>query len=268
MRIFDFKLRPLKEVIGWGAPPNQTLSWFGLTDGYYQVKFGNQVLYRPTIESIKRHKPNFAIDQLNSEFDLNVDYQVARLYEDLLYILPNVMQELPDEIFQLVSTFDLHKNLQHVYFEGDDPWCDSYEIAAGWYENRCLTSIHLKQGPTAVFIRYHDEVIIRWDNRIEVEKSELMWSPTFGEFRIPFEQFMDEISDFHSQLMMEMEHRIQIIQHDNPIPHIKIDLNALLIEHENRKYSLETAIEHKPTVDDWDKVIASNQLLYPFLFKS
>lgn len=259
--------------MAWGEPPNQRLSWFGLTDGWYQINLGNQPLYHPRIERIKKYKPDFEVNQIDSEFDLSVDYQVVRLYEDLLDILPNVMQDLPSEIYRLIRTFDMHAHLQSIYYRGgpDDPndeWLDVHEMATSWYSSRFLTSMHLMQGPVAVFTRYGDEITIRWDNRIEGEVSELIWAPSFGEFKVSFEQFIREVEDFHSDLMNAMETRIQMIQNENPIPHIEIDLKALITEHADRKHSLANALARKPRVDDWDKVIASNHSLYPLLFKS
>ena len=77
MRI-NFSLTPLELVQPWGTPDGrQSLHWFGLTDGRYWIDVGDGALFEYTAEV----QEQFGVFRYT-------EYQVARLHEDLLAIIP------------------------------------------------------------------------------------------------------------------------------------------------------------------------------------
>ena len=78
---------------------------------------------------------------------------------------------------------------------------------------------------------------------------------------MPVKQFILEVESFHNRLINEMRCRLETIERDNPLPHIKIDIPALFLEQEERTQSLDIALKRQPHVNNWSKVIASNQLI-------
>jgi hypothetical protein len=83
--VFEFALRQLNQIVPWGEPPNLTLHWFGLTDGSYFVDLGDTHLLEYSA----------ALD-----VPVHVEYQVARLHEDLLEMLPDVLAPVPASVLR------------------------------------------------------------------------------------------------------------------------------------------------------------------------
>lgn len=44
--LFNFMLRPTAEIAPWGTPDNPTLSWFGLSDGWYWISIAGDEIFR------------------------------------------------------------------------------------------------------------------------------------------------------------------------------------------------------------------------------
>jgi L-rhamnose mutarotase len=81
------------------------------------------------------------------------------------------------------------------------------------------------------------------------------WSTVCGEYALSLKKFREEVFSFHERLMEEMTNRIKKLTDDNPIPHIKIDMQSLKTEHEKRKNSLNDAMANTPKVKNWNSVI-------------
>lgn len=78
MGIFNFELRPVHAITPWGGE-SPTLSWFGLSDGWYWLELGGQEIFRA--RAVEPGEPPYA------------DYQVVRLWEDVLELFPAVLEE-------------------------------------------------------------------------------------------------------------------------------------------------------------------------------
>jgi hypothetical protein len=263
MPLFEFKLKDLRDVLPWGQEPDLNLHWFGLTDGIYFLNVGNDQLFRFS-ELILKHWSK----QCNS-IDLNqpyVDYQVVRLYEDLLDILPDVLEPVPAAVNTLIETSSSQKNWRSGldwYFEIDenDELDDLYFQATEWWSFRKLSTLHLTQAPDIWFWRINDTIRIRWHNKQKNIDGIQPWTAIKGQYDLTYTTFMQEVASFHSRLMNEMGNRIDILLKDNPIPDIKIDFHGLTKEHEERKTSLEAALKRGPHKTDWDQVLKSNEKL-------
>lgn len=91
--LFNFTLVPLEEVTPWeNSDGGKCLSWFALTDGQYWIQAGDAALF-------EFRAP------LHAQPDLPryCDYQVARLHEDLLEILPAVFEPVPADLIPYLS---------------------------------------------------------------------------------------------------------------------------------------------------------------------
>ncbi len=138
--LFDFKLRPINEISPWGEPPDLSLSWFGLTEGFYWLEVGSERLFCYSHQMAKYPK-----------FSDYVDYLVVRFWEDILQILPDVLAPIPPELARWFSTDspsirDLLQSAPDWLDTQKDP--DVLAEAISWIHNRTLDSYdNLGQSP-------------------------------------------------------------------------------------------------------------------------
>lgn len=263
MPLFEFNLKPLQKVMPWRDQTNEYLHWFGLTDGCYHMNLGDVQLFRYSDEILHFWSKEFPdVDYINEPY---MDYQVVRLYEDVLSILADVIQPVPDEVYSYITTLEEQKNWEktiseiiEVSYEDNDKW-DAYDNATEWLFYRRL--LGLGGGPNIIIWRIKDTIHIRWDNESIKQDNIPVWAAKTGEYQMPVKRFILEVESFHNRLINEMQSRLEEIEKDNPLPHIKIDIPELLIEQEERTHFLDTALKRQPHVKNWSKVVASNQML-------
>src|SRR4051794_34154431 len=91
--MFEFTLDAIDAIQPWGEPGKLSLSWFALSLGEYHLELGGREVLRysdAAVEYFKRVAPRARAGPF-------VEYQVARLHEDLLQIIPQVLQRVPDD---------------------------------------------------------------------------------------------------------------------------------------------------------------------------
>ncbi|MEO3683480.1 DUF5984 family protein [Shewanella vesiculosa] len=258
MTLFDFKLKPLTDIAPWGEEPNLSLHWYGLTDGIYFMNVGKDQLFRYSDEAVEYWKKEY------SDFEVFFDYQVARIYEDLLSILPDVLQPIPQCIYEYISTVENQQTwsdkLAQIFDETDNESIeDTYYLASEWLFHRRLQG--MGGGPDIMLFRTGEKIHIRWDNEsIRIDGFQA-WSATRGEYQLTVDEFIDEVHSFHQRLIFDMAERVHTIATNNPFPHVKIDIVNLTKEHEERACSLSTALSNEPHVDNWVSVIEANKKL-------
>jgi hypothetical protein len=193
-----------------------------------------------------------------------VDYQVVRLYEDLLDILPAVFSPVPDEVHETVSTASgfqnwlLTNNAISNKVETDQDWDDFFDFRS-WTCERFLSTMHLTQRPIILFWQYRNRIHIRWDNTSCVVNGLQPWTSIQGHHEMPVTEFMQEIESFHQRLMDLMQERVHILQTRNPLSaQIHIDIEQITQEHAERTKSLELALAKKPEAVDWERVAQVN----------
>ena len=158
MTLFDFKLKPIEEVEPWGEPPKQSLHWFGLTDGFYSIDTGDQRLFefsKKVIEEEKLTEPC-------------LEYQVVRLYEDLLDILPYALAPLPEEIVSLIKSYDKQQEWQsqvnEIYNSTENENIENTCVnAMQWLENYQLATDFLISKPQIWIFSDKNTTYIRWN---------------------------------------------------------------------------------------------------------
>ena len=264
MALFEFKLKPLQEVMPWGEGSDLKLHWFGLTDGIYYMNVGGEQLFRSSKEILLHWKKEYPDLDINLVY---IDYQVVRLYEDLLEILVNILQIIPNELQQYIESQQSHecweKKLWDIYNSTEDEEIeDLYYLATEWWSCRSLSTMHLNNGPNIWLWRAGSAIHIRWNNESMKIDGIQPWTAVRGDYVLSLEEFMEEVRGFHHRLIDAMAQRIEQLKTSNPIPHVKIDLPSLEKEHEERKASLEHALNSAPYANNWDEVIeATNKLL-------
>ncbi|MFC5474883.1 DUF5984 family protein [Paraherbaspirillum soli] len=258
MPLFEFDLTKLEEVAPWGTPPNQTLHWFGLTDGVYHLDVKGKQLFRYSAEIIahwQKQDPQAA----NTPF---VNYQVVRLWEDLFDLLADVLEPIPDALFQFIETPDSQKSFENKIqtLIGDDESDERIELyfeACEWIRLRQLDSMHLVEGPRIWMFRHKDEIIIRWDHQERRIDGIQPWAEIKGEEKYSVAVFIAEVISFHERLMNAMEARVDCVVRGNSIPDVSIDLVALANEHRERKGWLVRALNRPPKKLDPDRVLSA-----------
>ncbi len=220
MRIW-FELRPLADIEPWGPPDRPSLSWFGLTDGHYDLIFDDQHLFS---------EPGGTG---------GIDYQVVRLWEDLLDIAAAVLEPVPDAIASRI----------------DDRWLAWAataldEDALRWWWRRELTSGHLVRAPRVQLWRVGDAIRIRWT--VPPPEDGIAWVSQGGETTISAAAFRDELVRFDRALIAGMQSRIEEIERgwDRPIA---IDVAQLRQEQVQRATWLERRLRDPGT--NWDAVL-------------
>lgn len=266
--LFKFELWPITEVAAYERDEGKCLHWFGLTDGWYTIDCGGTELLRYSQRLIdatpdwKWRTPYF-------------DYQVARLYEDVLEVLTKAIDPIPSDILDFVRT----QVSEQAFLERSFRWSDQYwpalgdsspedrerfdqratfwSHAAGWWINRALSSGHVAGQPNIRFWCENETLTIRWVNDCKVEETTgLPWSDVFvGQHTMPVAEFLEEVSSFHDRLISAMQERVNIARNSWPRPDVAIDAQRLLQEHQERIGSLERTLKYAAdTRQDWDAV--------------
>ncbi len=267
MHLFELDLKPLDQVKPWGEPPNQTLHWFGLTDGVYYMNVGGQQLFRYSDDALLRWAAEFPDECSESPY---VDYQVIRLYEDVLEMLPNVLSPIPDMVVPYIRTLDAQKAwckrlTSCIDLAADDDVLNTYFSAVHWFELRTLSSHHLVDGPDIWMWRENEQIHIRWDNRDKLIDDISRWSATSGEICISIDQFISEVRSFHERLMLAMARRVKSVLECNPFPSmVSVDVDWLVREQYEREESLARALKSKADAIDWERARFANDSLLKF----
>src|SRR3984893_13487441 len=227
--LFNFQLRELSEVTPWVYEGQLYLQWFGLTEGWHwlQVNERDEIFpYSPELlnywqEEYLRGEPLFLP---------YADYYVVRFWEDLLDILPRILEPLPPRFAHMLETEkQVNQWLERVeqwekLFEaneeegeeeteeekkaGREMW-DTYMQASSWWSDRFLNTMPVIAGPNLFFLNNGLHIFACWDNRQQRINAIPAWSAQKGQIQLTCAQFLDEVQAFHDRLFAEMASRIQ-----------------------------------------------------------
>ncbi|MES2206797.1 MAG: DUF5984 family protein [Pseudomonadota bacterium] len=247
--LINFTLVPVQEVLPWGTSDNLSLSWFGLTDGQYWLEAGSSVLFEYSAMARSLGCKQYC------------DYQVVRLYEDLIDMLPYVLEPVPASLVPYISgesAISWQKTFEqwcekHEAHATEDRYLEVLTVATEWQSKRQLDSLYLSPSANIAIWSDAESVHFEWDNRDKLIDGQPAWTALQGAYKLPWSDFTHEIESFHTRLMNQMGHRVKQVASGALSAEIKIDLAALMREHEQRCHTLQLASGIKPKTD-WLKI--------------
>ena len=248
-RIF-FELRPLSDVQPWGnAETGLKLHWFGLTDGWYDVAIDGHRLYSGPSET------------------RGIDYQVVRLWEDLIEVAPYVLESLPEPLAARLADFDAWTAWVEKTWDLDDR-DDVVETALDWWFHREMSAGHLVRAPSLQMWRSGDELHLHWKSA-PGESGPPVWSSPNGRAQTKANAFRDELIKFDRELIAAMETRVSEIERSWCRTEIAIDVENLRREQADRALSLQQAFDRpRYREPDWNAVVEAVSSLESVIGKS
>ncbi|MDQ2806480.1 MAG: DUF5984 family protein [Chloroflexota bacterium] len=264
MPLFNFHLRPLTDLMLGTHPDKRHLSWFKLTDGWYWLDTGSAELFKYTPEIIHRWPQISPKAPGYSAGDHYAYYYVVRLWEDILELLPAVLEPLPPALVHKLSAQAswhgwVERTRQQWASYGDDIeeevmylFADSLE----WWWDRRLNSGYLG-GAGIYFWTDGTHLHSEWDNRKVVADGIPVWQATWGRTTMPLADFLAAVRTFDNRLMSAMAERVAAVQAYDSRPNIVVDLPGLQREQQERCRWLAqalTKVRHRPSTD-WDRIL-------------
>ncbi len=255
--LINFTLVPVEKVHPWGSPGNFSLSWFGLTDGQFWIRAGESTLFEYTDHAQVAGTTRYC------------DYQVVRLYEDLMEMLPHILEPLPASLFQYISgdtgiawleSYRLWAEQNADHLKPDSYW-EIIDASTTWIGKRSLDSAYLSPSANIVIWSDTENVYFEWDNRTKIFKGQPAWTALRGTYKLPRNEFMAEIQSFHFRLMEQMAHRVGQVLSGALAAEINIDLAGLEREQNERCGTLDRVLSSLVQTD-WQSVeMAINEIL-------
>jgi hypothetical protein len=248
---FCFELDAVEDIEPWGQGEDRKLHWFGLTSGRYWVS-------TPLGEALRYTEEQLKLWALPSPY---VDYQVARIFEDLQYVLPQVLEPVPPDIAAIVSDDSWFARAEN-WIEGSGNEAERSDLcyeATEWYLERKLDSSYLVNGPVFHFWRVNDEVLVRWAPTGENWNG--IWLTPQGKFTVSAGEFKSAVYEFLHGVLAAMQDRVDSIQAKGwDRPDCKLDI-AQLVQEQVQRSAWVRELEERLHETDWDVVRRSIERL-------
>ena len=210
-----FKLRDVNAIEPWAGERGKTLSWFGLTDGCYCIETPAGRLFE------------FAGEVAPGLGEPWCQYQVARLFEDLIEIWPTVSDPVPEDIinyFQAwyrqklgsdmceVDSFDAFLAWQkhwenHTREVGDRALNAFYDVSEALGYRRHVDTLYLQEQPNFLLWRIGEEIHLGWDGAAS-------WPPMRARLKFSYSTVKDALSNFFQEFLAQMDARVASIARD------------------------------------------------------
>lgn len=248
----NFELKKLEQVALWGERPNQSIHWFGLTDGLLWIDIGNQTIYEYSKEA-----QDYFGDCIRY-----VDYQISRFLEDFSFLFRYAGESIPVELYDDIEDFNNKLERWWDMHEEDDTeelfdyFLDTdYVGLTEWYNfQHTMNSGHLTGGQYISFFRCRDKIKIIWDSTYETENGKSIWTSPSGIIEISYNEFVEEVKTFFQRFYVAMDKQVENAVNKN-WGSVSLDKERLIIENKERKEGFNQAISfllrHK-THTDWE----------------
>ena len=235
----NFALAPLEDVPPWGEPGSYRLHWFGLTYGEYWIQAGDAALFEYTAHARKAGTRRYC------------DYQVVRLYEDLLEMLPYILEAVPEPLVPYIrgETAKAWLDAYREWCDGNDDLCEIADAAGSWSRLRRLDSAYLSPSASIAIWSDQEHVHIEWDNRDRKFDGKPVWTADVGSYQMPRSKFIEEMRSFHDRLMEQMAARVDRVVAGGLPAEIQVDVPGLIREHDQRTRTLDAALCVDPETD-------------------
>ncbi len=241
MSLFEFELTPLEAIESWGTPPDLSLHWFGLSYGTYHIDLGTTRLLE------------YAGHDGWPQF---VEYQIARIHEDVLEMLPAVREPIPSATVRHFVDGGLDRTLRHLRktWEPLNDADDSLEVAFEALGSRLLDTAYLSPRSGIWIWSFGDKTVIEWDNRDRLFEGTPAWASAHGRHELTRDEFVEEVQGFHVRLMAAMDERVREVCSNWTRPDVKIDFARLAAEQVERRGHFDAAVRRGPRTTDWPTV--------------
>jgi hypothetical protein len=247
----NFSLTPLELVQPWGNPDNQSLHWFGLTDGQYWIDVGSDALFEYATAVQERFG-----------FPRYCDYQVSRLHEDLLDMVPAILEPVPANLVAYLCGAS-RKPWDEVYrrwFEDGDGFADKAEFwrlsdaAHEWIDHRSLDSGYLSPSANITFWSDEANVYVGWDNSDSLVEGLHAWQALNGAYSVSRTVFESEVHSFHNRLMADMQIRIEQVRAGTLPTFVQLDIAELDRQQQQRGQGFSNAFSRCRPRTEWGHV--------------
>jgi hypothetical protein len=243
---FHFKLLPVDEIAPWGKE-TPSLHWFGLTMGWFWITARDQELFRYTDAAQQFFQAGSDSPMPALPYE---DYPVARYWEDLIEMLPSILDPIPDDIAVRIQDSETGGRWQEAargWMESDtadsDTAWETYYAAVGWWGNRTWDAGHLAYPPRFWLWRTGDTVLLRWDNRaVTVGDNIPVWTATYGEITVSVTDFIASVTSFDARFLDAMAARVETIRAHWSRPEIALDIDELIQSQKTQSTLLQAAL--------------------------
>lgn len=261
----EFELQALDDIRPWGDAQNPSLHWFGFTDGLYCIGVGSDYL----LSYSEAVRAPFAKEYPEAYSGPCVDYQVVRLWEDLIEMLPYVLEPVPKKIVHYLeqdyAATEAYSDRVHEWWDAQDAadapkglTSEIADTATLWQDHRFLDNGYLSPSARIWMWSEDDVVRIAWDNRDIVIDGQPVWSAQRGAYSLSREAFLDAVRAFDRALIGQMADRVdQVCRHWNR-PEIHVDFDGLRRDHDDRATWLQNRLDYRDRfATDWEAVAAA-----------
>jgi hypothetical protein len=251
-RLIEFRLRALSEIQPWGVPDDPNLSWFGLSDGNWWIKVGDLRLFEYSSAMRALGAPHYC------------DYQIVRLHEDLMHLVPYALEDIPTELAQWIA-LDGRASwsarwekwmtaLPNEHLSDDD--FKLIDLAGSWIGRRSLDSLYLRPSFDLRIWASEGQIHLDWDNRNRIVEGACAWTAVVGSYVVPVGEFASAIREFQESFIEQMSIRVEEVRRGALRDrNIRVDIEAVARDQVNRaKEVREHALAHEHKTD-WSAVL-------------
>jgi hypothetical protein len=238
---FNFSLLPVGEIQPWtnGDGTDPRLHWFALSDGHYWITIGDVDLFCTSETKLSElREEGWAV---SSPY---VDYQVVRLWEDVLDCLPEFLEPVPD---------DLHGFIRSKLSEWDETDSNSADSARSWWANHFLSSGHVMTQPVRWWRDTSNGTDVVWTEWLPSDQQEWFAAPPEGRVATPTAEFIAAIEDFDARFIAGMAVQIETAANGGVDPSIRLDIEQLFSEHPKRAEHLSKS-RKRFLATDWAEI--------------
>lgn len=241
---FRFQLLPTEEITPWGKPPEQALSWFALTDGYFYIDTdaGPLCCYSPAVyKRFDSQQPG-------------LQYQVAGMARCVLDVLSAAIAPVPQALQDLMADWPRFSSQLRAEEDSEEGY-----TASRWLGERSGGPDFFLSSPRIYFVRIGDDIQVCWDHRAALTDGEPTFSgPQVGSVLVPLADFLAEARRFADGLLGAMETRFDNLESGACSTQIEVSVETLRLHHkewvdEFSAYFVET---YEPDIE-WDEALAA-----------
>jgi len=254
---FEFRLDAVEDIAPWtNSKGTKKLGWYALTLGWFWIDAAEPKLFRYSDEIIGHSCEKYPLIKQEPPY---VSYQVARLWEDLIVMLPHVLTPLPNDLATKIANAERWRTgteRAYRYSAESNELLVQFENALYWWRKRTLDTAYLRYGPDIWLWTVDDMVHLRWDNRGISENNVPIWRAESGELSMPIGAFIEELTLFDALFMSTMAERVETICHNGCSYDVLIDLEHLKLEQRERSTWLAGALSRPRECESWDIILS------------